>query len=272
MSESSIRELIQAADLESAIQAATQLVRNHPSDQTARVTLFELLCFAGEFDRAEKQIGVVEQQRDKKDLSVMVYRNCLKADVERRRVYGEGAEPYFITPPPGYVDLQMEAMKAIRDGETAKARKVLDQAEEARPAISGTRNGKSFKDFRDWDDFAAPVLEVFIHDKFAWIPFEQIKTLEIQPPEKLRDMIWAPAKLETTTGARGEVVIPVLYEGSAQHDSAEVRMGRKTDWRMFGEEVCRAAGLRIFLADDEEVPVFELNRIELDTPMKNAEP
>jgi protein involved in temperature-dependent protein secretion len=37
---------------------------------------FELLCLTGDFDRAEKQLDVVEQQRSQKDLGVQVYRNC----------------------------------------------------------------------------------------------------------------------------------------------------------------------------------------------------
>ncbi len=270
MKKAVIHELIRAANLEAAILEATEQVRAKPADQTARISLFELLCFAGEFDRAKKQIDVVEQQRDKSDLSVQVYQNCLKAERERLRVYEEGIEPYFISDPPAYVDLQMEAIKAIRKGEFGKASDILGRAEESRPALSGRRNGKSFEDFRDWDDLAAPILELFIHDKFAWLPMEQIKTLEIRPPAQLRDLIWASAKIESIAGTQGEVFVPALYAGSAQDASAEVRMGRRTEWRMLGEQLCHAVGLRIFLADDEEVPIFELKKIEFDTPYKKS--
>jgi type VI secretion system protein ImpE len=271
MNKADIREVLQAKDLEAAIRLVTERVKANPADQTARITLFELLCFAGEFDRANKQIDVVEQQRNRNDLSVQIYRNCLKADRERHRVYEGSAEPYFFSHPPDYVDLQMEAIKAVRKNEVGKAKDILNQAEESRPAISGRRNGKPFKDFRDWDDFAAPVLEVFIHDKYTWLPFEQIKTLEIRPPEQLRDMIWTSAKIESIKGTRGEVIVPALYAGTAQDTRTEVRMGRRTEWHLIGEDVCRAVGLRIFLADDEEVPVFELNKIEFDSPEKKAD-
>jgi type VI secretion system protein ImpE len=260
-----IDELIRVGDLAAATQEATQQVRNHPTDLKARTSLFELLCLAGEFDRAEKQLDVLEQQREKSDLGVQVYRNCVRAERQRHRFYADGVQPHFLNEPPAYVDLHLEAVRHIKDGRVVDARRVLDRAEEERQALSGRRDEKPFQDFRDWDDLTAPVLEVFVHDKFTWLPFEQIRRLEILPPKQLRDMIWATARIESLSGTKGEVILPALYHGTAQDPNDQVRLGRMTEWRQIGENLYHAVGLRIFLVDDEDQSLFETKTIEFDS-------
>ena len=50
------KELLDSGNLKAAIEALTQEVREAPADPQKRTFLFELLAFAGEWDRAEKQI------------------------------------------------------------------------------------------------------------------------------------------------------------------------------------------------------------------------
>jgi len=53
------RELYQAGKLNEAIQSLQAELRDYPTDAARRTFLFELLCFAGEYDRAEKQWDVL---------------------------------------------------------------------------------------------------------------------------------------------------------------------------------------------------------------------
>ncbi len=48
------KEIFQAGKLADAIKTLGAEIREIPSDKQRRTFLFELLCFAGEFDRAEK--------------------------------------------------------------------------------------------------------------------------------------------------------------------------------------------------------------------------
>ena len=54
-------ELYKAGKLSEAIQAIGAEVRENPTDVRRRTFLFELLCFAGEFDRAEKHLIVLAE-------------------------------------------------------------------------------------------------------------------------------------------------------------------------------------------------------------------
>jgi type VI secretion system protein ImpE len=258
------KDLIATGNLAAAVQETTQQVRNHPADLTARITLFELLCLMGDLDRAEKQLDVVEQQRSQKDLGVQVYRNCLKAERERRRVFEQGIEPHFLGEPPAYVDLHMEAIACIREGKFSQAREVLDRAEEDRPALSGKFNGKLFQDFRDCNDLTAAVLEVVVHDKYTWLPLEQIRQIEIDPPKQLRDILWASARIISANEVKGEVIIPALYAGTSVSSDDSARLGRVTDWQKLSDDLYRGVGLRLFLVDETDHPLFELESIEFD--------
>ena len=258
------KDLIVTGNLVAAVQETTQQVRNHPADLTARITLFELLCLTGELDRAEKQLDVVEQQRSQKDLGVQVYRNCLKAERERRKVFEQGIEPHFLGEPPGYVDLHMEAISCIREGKLSQARELLDRAEEERPALPGKFGAKPFQDFRDCNDLTAPVLEVVVHDKYTWLPLEQIRQIEIDPPKQLRDMLWASGRLISTNGVTGEVIIPALYAGTSTSADDSARLGRLTDWQRLSDDLYRGVGLHLFLVGEEDHPLFELESIKFD--------
>ncbi len=143
---------------------------------------------------------------------------------------------------------------------------MLDRAEEERPAASGTLNGQAFQDFRDYDDVVGPVLELVVKDTYAWLPFEQITRLEIEAPRRLRDLLWAPARIEATDGTIGEVYIPALYAGSSEHPNTQVKLGRMTDWKRVSEELSLTVGLRMFLVDREDKPIFEVRSVEFARP------
>ena len=53
------KQLFAAGKVQEAIAALGAHLRDHPTDSVQRTFLFELLCFAGQYDRAEKQLGVL---------------------------------------------------------------------------------------------------------------------------------------------------------------------------------------------------------------------
>ena len=258
------KELFEAARLNEAIEQVTNEVKANPVDTSRRTFLFELLCFAGEWERAEKQLDVIGHQSTQAELGAMIYRANIKAENERRRLYAEGVQPHFLKEPPAYVDLNITALNQLRQGQLAEARSTLDRAEEERPAISGRLNGQEFQDFRDYDDFVAPVLELIVKDKYVWMPFEQIKSIEIAPPKQLRDLLWAGARVEALDGTIGEVYVPGLYAGTSEHSDDQARLGRLTDWQKIGDDLYRTVGLRMFRVGEEDKTLFEARSIQFN--------
>lgn len=264
MSQAKALALFDAGKLGPAIEELTREVKANPADTARRTSLFEMLCFTGDWDRAERQLDVIAHQSAQAEVGTQVYRNNIKAERDRHRLFSAGLQPHFLVEPPTYVDLHLAAIDRLREGNATGAREALDRAEEERPALVGKINNQQFQDFRDYDDLVGPVLELIVQDKYTWLPFEQIKQMEIAAPRNLRDLVWASARVESVDGTIGEVFLPALYAGSSQHPNDQVRLGRMTDWKQVGEDLYRAVGLRLFLVDDEDKPIFEARTVKFD--------
>ncbi|HXQ70818.1 MAG TPA: type VI secretion system accessory protein TagJ [Pyrinomonadaceae bacterium] len=259
---SQAKALFDAGKLDQAIEALIRDVKTNPSDVANRTFLFELSCFAGDWTRAERQLDVIGHQSTQAELGVMIYRANIKAEQERRRLFSEGVQPHFLREPPSYVDLYVSAINQMLKGQFQEARATLDHAEEARPAIAGKLGEKEFTDFRDYDDFVAPVLELIVKDKYVWLPFEQIKRMEIAPPKTLRNLLWANARVEAMDGTIGEVYVPSLYAGTSDNENDQTKLGRNTDWKQLADDLYRSFGLRLFAVDGEETSFFEATVVE----------
>src|SRR5579862_762391 len=86
-------QLLQAGKLSEAIQALNDEVRNHPEDSKRRIFLFELLCFSGDYDRAEKQLNILGTEDMQKEMGALVYRSALHAERTRQDLFTKKAYP-----------------------------------------------------------------------------------------------------------------------------------------------------------------------------------
>jgi type VI secretion system protein ImpE len=226
------RELFRAGKLNEAIQVLSAELRDRPSDTQGRTFLFELLCFAGDLDRAEKHLNVLADAGKEAQLGAVLYFSALHAERVRREQFRTGA---FHTGAP---------------------------AQE----FGGTLNGEPFESIVDADPRIGARLELFAAGAYLWIPFEHIVSIEIEAPKKLRDLLWVPALVRTGAEFKdkelGEVLIPVLYPDSSADPNDSVRLGRETYWREVdgGEPI--PLGQKVFLVDGEEFPLLEIRKLE----------
>ncbi len=136
-------------------------------------------------------------------------------------------------------------------------------ADQCTPTVAVKLNDKTYESLRDADDLFGTVLEVMAQGNYYWVPLEQVETLSMNPPRYPRDLYWFPARLSLKKGPSGEVFLPALYPGSHAHPDELVRLGRKTEWR--GEEggPVIGAGLRLFAADEEAIPLLEFRNLQV---------
>lgn len=262
---SQIKGLLDKGQLSEAVAAAVEDVRSNPSDIPRRLTLFEVLCLNGEWDRADKQLEVVGHQSTDSAMGVQLYRANMAAEKKRDAVFkGKGRPTVPGGTVPAHVEFQLAALREIAAGQFGEARRLLDAAEEERPAISGSAAGKKFEDFRDYDDRFGGVLEVIRGSDYYWVPFPMIKSLAVEAPKKLRDLVWVPARLEDRDGNKTELFLPVRYPGSETHSDPAVRLARMTSWAEAGPDISVGHGVHMFLTDDVDLGLLELGRIEFD--------
>lgn len=226
-------ELYRDGQLSHAIEALGDELRRQPADSKRRTFLFELLCFAGSYDRAEKQLDVLAQAGGEALAGTMVYRAALHAARVREDMFRTGALPL---------------------GDAAEYE------------VKGTLNGEPFESLEDEDPRIGAHLEVFIAGSYTWIPFRYIERLEVLPPKRLRDLLWAPAMLTATPDFRlqdlGEVLLPVLAPGSAEAADEAVRLGRLTVWQERADGAAPTPlGQKALLAGDTSHPLLTVREL-----------
>ena len=77
--------LYRAGQLKPAIDALGDELKKQPLDTRRRTFLFELLCFAGDYDRATKQLDVLSDSSPEAAAGAMLYRSALHAERTVRR-------------------------------------------------------------------------------------------------------------------------------------------------------------------------------------------
>ena len=228
------QELFQAGKLDEAVQALGAELRDNPADARRRTFLFELLCFAGEYQRAEKQLDVLSSDGRAAEMGTMLYRAALHAERIRQAIFEQ--KDYPATGP----------------------------APESPSA--GTLNGTPFTFFSDADPRLGARLEVFAAGDYLWIPFEHISSIELEKPKRLRDLLWSPALVRTGPAFKGkelgEVLLPVISPLSWKHANNQVRLGRATEWEDDGTGSVVPLGQKMFAVDEDEIPILEIRKLE----------
>lgn len=261
-----------AGRLSDAIAELNQALRSRPADGGLRTFLFELLCLDGALERAAKQLDVLSTQSGEPgvELAIQVYRSLLSAEERRRSVFHGDGLPKFIAPPEPHVDAYLLLLRRLESASADEAARLLEEAEDSLPAVSGRRGAQPFASIRDADDRLAGVLEVFHEGEYLWVPFDQIVRLEVTPPRKLRELIWAQAKLEVRGQPVGDVFIPALYVDSHLHSDGHVKAGRLTEWEARHDTIVVGKGQRMLLVDDEEIALLDLGVVDFASAVAGA--
>ena len=262
MSESA-RGHFEAGKLHDAIQAMNAEVRAKPSDVDRRGFLAELLCFESNLERADKMLDLIGTQDPGAALGLSLFRQQIRAEMARREFFGDGRVPEFLGDPPPHLKLHLEASVALREGDPAAAAKLLAEAEDQRPKVSGRCNGEAFDDIRDLDDLTAGFFEVLTSTgKYYWIPTERVATVEMHRPERPRDLIWRRAAMDVNEGPDGEVFLPAIYVTPGVEVDERTQLGRVTDFVGGEGEPVRGIGQRTFLIGEEAMPILEIQSLE----------
>ncbi|MBI3408955.1 MAG: hypothetical protein HY040_11445 [Planctomycetes bacterium] len=256
-------ELFKAGQLQQAVDAQVLAVKGKPADQGARIFLFELICFTGDLDRAQRQIDAVKYEEVEREASVQAYRKLLEAERLRRRLFSESLKPKFLSDPPEHVVWRLEALTCLRGNQTTQATELIAKADEAAPSLAGQLNGQGFQGLRDCDDVFGPIMEVMAHGDYYWVPLEQIESLALNPPKSPRDLLWAPARLEVRDGPAGDVFLPALYPHSHEHPDDQIKLGRSTDWTSTDKGPVQGVGARVFLRGDDALSLLEWRQLQM---------
>jgi type VI secretion system protein ImpE len=236
------RELYHAGQLGAAIQALGVELRDNPGDVKRRTFLFELLCFAGEYDRAQKHLDVLAGQGPDSATGALLYRAALNADRMRSDLFSK------------------------RDYPEVHASDV---------PVAGTLNGQPFESIEDADPRIGPRMEIFAAGQVMWLPLAHVASVEMEAPKRLRDLLWSPALVRTGPAFKGtelgEVLMPALSPLSFRHQDDAVRLGRSTVWEEQEDGDIIPFGQKMLLVDGEDFPLLELRKLEINAEVAAPE-
>src|SRR5687767_2241337 len=195
---------LDAGNLKGAIDEAIKLVKTNPTNVPARTFLFELSCFSGDWDRAEKQLDAIGHQDGNALIGSVIFRQNFKCERDRANLFSNNSLPESAMPFPEHVKELLRAVDLVRTGDTSGARALLDKVEEDRPAYPVTIDGEGYADFRDYNELTMCVFEVFVKDNYVWLPFDHVTSIEFFEAKSLRDVFWRQANVEMVNGTSGE--------------------------------------------------------------------
>jgi type VI secretion system protein ImpE len=225
-------QLYEAGRLDDAVAALNARLRESPMDSRSRTFLFELLCFTGDYDRAQKQLDLLGDANADAKLGAFMYRTALHASRERVEMFETRSFPTLGDPP---------------------------------TSPSGTVNGKPFTTVEDADPRVGSRLEAFAAGQYMWIPFRHVAHIAIEPPKRLRDLVWLPGRISTTSALQdldlGEILMPAITPLAFRHEDPLVRLGRAVDVVTAADDEAWPEGMKILLFDGEPMPLIDVREL-----------
>ncbi|WP_237226205.1 type VI secretion system accessory protein TagJ [Rubinisphaera sp. JC750] len=258
-------EHFEAGDLQQAIATALSEVKSHPTDVEKRMVLSQLFAFNGELERADKQLDIIGTQSPDAAVSVAEFRQLIRAAQSRHDFYASGALPEFLGEPTESQQLQLKASIALREGKSAEARALLDQAAEYGTSLTGVCDGDEFAGFRDLDDLLGTTIELLTSNgKYYWVPAERLISLNFMPIEMYHQLLWRRAEIEVQEGPTGVVHIPVTYANPVDDLDDQGKLGRMTDWRGTEDSPVLGVGQKTWLIGDSDRPLMSIESLSVN--------
>ena len=255
-------DALRSGDVQGALAALKQEVRDAPRDARLRTFLFQMFCITGEWHRALAQLAAAAELDPAALPMAEAYRVAVRCEVLREKVFRGEKAPTVLGDPGPWLPLLIEATRRLAAGEAGQASELRERAFEAAAETSGTLNDTPFAWIADADPRLGPALDLFVNGTYYWVPFERIRTLRIEPPADLRDQVWMPARITWSNGGEAIGFIPARYPGSATAEPA-LALARRTQWDDAAPDWSLPSGQRMLMTDTGETAVMDLRHLEI---------
>ena len=252
-------------DLALALQQLQEQVRSAPGDARLRIFMFQLLAVQGGWERAAAQLKVAAEL----DLAALAlaqpYLAAIACERLRAHVFAGKTSPMIFGQLEPWLGLLIESLLRAGRGEAALSSQLQADAFDQAGPVGGTLDGQPFSWISDADSRLGPVLESIIDGKNYWVPFAHLRTVVLDEPHDLRDVVWMPAHFLLANGGEAAGLVPTRYPGS-EHGVPALALGRKTEWRDVAPDAWHGLGQRILVTDTGEVPLMDIRKIVLEPP------
>lgn len=260
---------LRQGDPAEALARLQEGVRARPGDAGLRIFLFQLLCVAGQWERALNQLQVVAGLDAGALAMVQTYREALHCEMLRAQVFEGRKTPLVLGQPEPWLAWLIEAMILAGQGKPNEAAVLRARAFEAAAGSGGTLDGQPFAWIMDADSRLGPVCEIILNGRYYWVPFSRFSQIAVDPPEDLRDMVWMPAHVRFGNGGESVALIPTRYAGSEAGGGRHL-LARETTWTEVAPDVYHGSGQRTLATDAGDYALMDVRRITFDAPRADS--
>ncbi len=253
--------LMRGGDLAGARAALVEIVRAQPSDEQARMFLFQLLAVTGEWNKARTQLQSLAQLSAQAQMLAVAYGQLLDAETVRQSVFAGDVRIDVLANSDGWASGLADAILCFAKADTDAGSAARDAAFDAAPDCTGTFNDLPFEWIADADSRFGPSFEIVIAGRYGLMPFDAVEQIKCAGPRDLRDLVWLPVELGMKSGQSIAAFLPVRYPGSEASSDSNIQLARATTWSAapWGDQ---GAGQRLWtLSSDEDVELLSLKTL-----------
>lgn len=254
-----IKDYLAAGELQAAIEHVQCLVRKAPSALDMRPCLIELLCLAGDLERADEVLTNLAKHHPDWIPGAANLRQLLRAQQARLALReGKLADDVVVTPGPA-----LKALLALNlhlsQGELVEACKAATDLEASRTTCV-VQVGEATGDIRDCDDSLDGYVDGLGTDGryYLW-QWSEVQSIRLHAPSSPVELIWRRADFELADGRQGEVFLPLTYAASSTDSQ---RLGRETDWLEHADGLVTGVGTKTYLVGDTAVVLDGTSLVE----------
>lgn len=254
-------QYLKEGNLSDALTQLQNQVKKDPANAKLRTFLFQILVVLGEWDRALTQLSVAGDLDAETMPMVQTYREALRCEVLRKEIFAGLKTPLIFGEPQQWIALLQQALKLTAQQQYTDAKDLRDQAFELAPSTAGTINGEAFDWIADADGRLGPMLEAIVNGQYYWIPFSQIRSIQIEEPADLRDVVWMPAHFVWLNGGEAVGLVPTRYPDSENYQDATIKLARKTEWLEPDQGLFIGLGQRLLSTNHSDYALMDVREI-----------
>ena len=245
--------------LTSVYQFQVDSVKKNPKSVEPRISLFQIFCVRGEWDRAIAQLATLNELTDTLSDFVRTYDLLIRCERFRQMVFSGERQPMLVGEPEPWIAYLFQSLALDANNKQEEAARLRNKAFEQAIPTSFLINGTIRADWlSEADSRFGPMFEACLNGKYYWIPFDRIEKIQIDAPTDLRDLVWTPSTITFASGGEQVAFLPARYLGSELIEDDGIRLGRRTEWTSMIDPYYSGLGQHMWTSGNEDFSILDV--------------
>lgn len=261
----SLQQLLSGGTLAEALTHLETQIKARPGDADLRAAFVQLLCLAGNWQRAQLQLRSWLAMTPQAKPTITLLEQVLEGEQQRAAVFCGQGEPRMPGPEWAWTSTLLRALQAGCRGEHEAAATLRDAAFSAANVGAGTvwlqeqQAEHAFEWLVDGDGRLGPVCELIVNGHYYWLPFAAIAEIRFQSPASVTDLVWRHAQVKLVDGSEQVCQIPVRYPLTPEAED-RLRLGKITEWQPLdqSEHQFIGYGQKVWLNSQAEFSLLDM--------------